>query len=549
VKKVVLLFALAVSGLLALPAVAAASNINVNTFADESTDDAFCSLREAVEAANENSHSHEDACVAGENLSQDTIHLQAGVYTLSSGANEDANATGDLDITSGGAGVNIVGTVDGNEVPTTTINTSDQDRIFDLRPDGANPVVFSGQGLILANGAVTGTNAGGAIRIGDADANFGLSTSRVLNSDAGGNGGAISFPNGTDGSSFEVSQVEFAGNNADDEGGAIWVDLPQDSEATVERSTFVGNTAGTMGGAAYIESEGSTFDEPVLQFENSTLTENVAGTGGGALAFDFGAAGTAWFRFTTIANNSTPTSGGGGAIFTDSADQFVLFQGGVIVSRNVAGNFFNNCAGPGNFQSLGYNLESANSCGLDQGTDLTGVNPLLAPRAFDETLGADRTTETMALYAGSQAINRIPPASCSGVSFDQRMIGRPVGTNCDVGAFEAPLSPPTAPDADADGVVDPADNCIATANPDQANSEGDILGNACDADDDNDAVLDASDNCPTQAGPASNGGCPVAASTPPGTSPPTAKKCKKKKKKRPAEVAKKKKKCKKKKRK
>jgi hypothetical protein len=124
------------------------------------------------------------------------------------------------------------------------------------------------------------------------------------------------------------------------------------------------------------------------------------------------------------------------------------------------------------------------------------------------------------------------------------LIGRPIGANCDVGAYEAPASPPIAPDGDADGVVDPVDNCLTTANADQANSDGDVLGNACDTDDDNDALLDASDNCPTQAGPASNGGCPVPASTPPGTSPPTTKKCKKKKKKRPAEAAKKKKKCK-----
>jgi hypothetical protein len=34
------------------------------------------------------------------------------------------------------------------------------------------------------------------------------------------------------------------------------------------------------------------------------------------------------------------------------------------------------------------------------------------------------------------------------------------------------------------------------ANANQANNDGDVLGDACDTDDDNDTVLDATDNCP-----------------------------------------------------
>ncbi len=82
-------------------------------------------------------------------------------------------------------------------------------------------------------------------------------------------------------------------------------------------------------------------------------------------------------------------------------------------------------------------------------------------------------------------------------------------------------------DTDGDGVVDLPDNCPATANPDQADLDGDAQGDACDADADGDGVPDAdgdgvpdadgdgvpdaADACPTEgigAGPDANGdGC------------------------------------------
>ncbi len=56
------------------------------------------------------------------------------------------------------------------------------------------------------------------------------------------------------------------------------------------------------------------------------------------------------------------------------------------------------------------------------------------------------------------------------------------------------------PDTDRDGIVDSfPDNCVQIANADQANFDGDDLGDACDDDDDNDGTNDSEDCSPFDA--------------------------------------------------
>jgi hypothetical protein len=54
-------------------------------------------------------------------------------------------------------------------------------------------------------------------------------------------------------------------------------------------------------------------------------------------------------------------------------------------------------------------------------------------------------------------------------------------------------------DDDNDGVVDALDNCLRVSNPDQQDTNGDGLGNACDGD--NDGIENAVDNCPLLSSP------------------------------------------------
>ena len=58
-----------------------------------------------------------------------------------------------------------------------------------------------------------------------------------------------------------------------------------------------------------------------------------------------------------------------------------------------------------------------------------------------------------------------------------------------------------ANDSDGDEWNDDLDNCPEVFNPDQADTDGDGLGDACDDDSDNDGIPDGTDNCPDVANP------------------------------------------------
>lgn len=164
-------FVLGVMAFLAQGQAASATTITVNTTSDELNVDGNCSLREAIQAAN--TDTAVDACPAGSGT--DTIVVPAGTYTLSiAGAGEDANATGDLDIT---ADLTIIGA----GAATTIVDGTDLDRVFDV-----HGVTVSISGVTIQNGNVGGSGAGILNRLGGSLTVTGATVTSNVASETGG---------------------------------------------------------------------------------------------------------------------------------------------------------------------------------------------------------------------------------------------------------------------------------------------------------------------------------------------------------------------------
>lgn len=225
-------------------------------------------------------------------------------------------------------------------------------------------------------------------------------------------------------------------NNVAHDGGGIY----NEGELYMYGCTVSGNSAFESGGGIYNASART------MSLTNCTISGNSTGGTiiGGQQTPTFGAAivyakvmgqgggifniGTMELLNCTIANNSTEDYGGG---FVNLAPDTAIFKN-TIVANNTAGvPGTNNCFnGPsGVITSLGYNLDSENSCGFNQPTDLINTNPLLGP--LQDNGGP---TFTHALLHNSPAIDK--GGDPIAVVTDQRGVPRPQGTALDIGAYE-----------------------------------------------------------------------------------------------------------------
>jgi CSLREA domain-containing protein len=358
---------------------AAAATFVVNTTADATPPAANgtcgginspCSLREAIQEAN-----------ALNGL--DRVEVPAGTYNLTAtGATENANATGDLDVVEG---VAIVGA----GTRTTIVDGQALDRVFHVTAVAA---FVSISGLTMRNGrhpvAETSVGGGGL-------ANLGVET--------------------------QLADVAIVGNaNPDNGGGGIFeqgsaVVSADQRNLRLTRVLLVGNTARAGAGL---------YSLGRVAIENTTFSGNVASNpigqqGGGAIEND-GASASLALNATTFAGNQAPATFG-------SSINVVTPPQPPAVSNTLFADTSNGACNAA-LGSTGSNIERGATCGLAGTNDRVNTDPQLGPLA--DNGGA---TDTHLPARTSPAVDA-STAPCP--DRDQRGALRPFGPACDIGAAE-----------------------------------------------------------------------------------------------------------------
>ena len=306
-----------------------------------------------------------------------------------------------------------------------------------LQGSGANSTIIDGGGLdgvIRVNSGVV-TLSGLTIQNGNAIVGGGidnagqltLSDSVVSGNHAGVGGGLFNET----GAVMLVRRSTIRDNTVTLDGGG---GVESQGTLTIENSTVNANQA-VRGGGIYSLNPGS------LTLVNSTLSGNSAtGTGGGVFADS-----PAVFYHTTIAGNvadsdqgavSDTVTGFGGGVYPTTNGYVHAWNS--LFAFNYVAHVANTCQGS-NLTSDDYNyFQTAAGCTIAGSAthDQFGDPALLGPLA--DNGGA---TQTRALWPGSPALDRIPPARCrdqfGAVPVpDQRGVARPVNSLCDMGAYE-----------------------------------------------------------------------------------------------------------------
>jgi CSLREA domain-containing protein len=436
---------------------------------------ATCSLRAAISTAN---------ATAGVDL----VSITGGsTYLLQiTGSGEDANATGDLDITesvnfqvTGGGTATVDATAATDRVLHVIAGSTSLPSVV-LRggalsgANGGGILIDAAAGLTLTGSTVTanvlsgGTDAGGGIAVGtgSGSASLILSTSTVSQNAAPGRGGGIWLANGSSLSGTNSTLL----NNAANEGGGLFVGVS--ATASLTGSTVADNDVTGSGGGIYNDACAST------TLTNGTVSSNAAfGSGGGIFNnISFGCGTLTTLNNVTVAYNAsgvpagmTPGNGDGGGFF--NADAGSGFIGLTSIANSLfAWNFDFDTVNTGYKPDYAGRFSSTSGYNFVQdptGTTFTGTTTGNLPAFSNPNIGVLRgnggPTDTIALYLGSDAINAANPGPggvlCPGT--DQRGTARPipVGGRCDIGAFEAPVCGNSIQEAPED--CDGGANCDA----------------------------------------------------------------------------------------
>jgi hypothetical protein len=256
-----------------------------------------------------------------------------------------------------------------------------------------------------------------------------MSGSKLSANQANSNGGGINIQG-----SAAITDTVISGNLAIDFGGGLF----NNGNLTLTRTWLTGNTTFNSGGGSYNNGGIQTINQ-------SAITGNNSYFGGGIYA-----KGTLNMLNTTVANNQANyVVAYGGGIFAEGMvnlnfvtllDNLVVGtsvqdgpsiyrSSGVLTLKNtVIKSAASACAGGGAVTSIGFNIATDGSCGLNQVSDKTYIDPQLGPLSYH-----GGPTLTAVPNPGSPALDN---GQCSGINADQRGVTRPQGAACDSGAVE-----------------------------------------------------------------------------------------------------------------
>jgi fibronectin-binding autotransporter adhesin len=296
------------------------ATITVSTTADELNSDGDCSLREAIQAAN--TDAAVDACAAGSGA--DTIVFDAATdgtpIVLTGAPEEDANASGDLDILDGGDL-----TIQGNGAGITIVDGGGIDRIFHVCPAGGCDNAVTVSGLTIQNGFVR-FRGGGGLRneVGTTT----LDASVVIANRAQNGGGIMNFATLHIQNGSMVGQFD-AGNSAASGGG---IDNWEGGVVTVDGSSVISNTARLSGGG--IHNRGTLTVTNGSAIGGNTAAGTRSEDGGGGIYSELGATTTV-DGSTLSANACTAVGCDGGGIWNNGT---LVVTNGSSIGGTAAGN-------------------------------------------------------------------------------------------------------------------------------------------------------------------------------------------------------------------
>lgn len=268
--------------------------------------------------------------------------------------------------------------------------------------------IYSPTTLTVSGSTVSGNTAHGS---GGGIESIGLATvtASTVSDNMASEGGGIYSP-----ATLTVTDSTVSGNatSAGDGGGLLNL-----GTLTVTGSTVSGNTTDDGGGGGVANDGGNT------TIANSTVSGNIAASGYVASGIYNGGDDLTVTNSTVADNDQVAGSIGGGGIFSNGAN--ATLEATIVVENNDEGDcrLF-----PG--VDEGYNIDDDGTCDLTAAgsiSDSTTVDGHLGPLANN-----GGPTQTMALLAGSPAIDQVPSGDCPAT--DQR--GAPRTPPCDIGAFD-----------------------------------------------------------------------------------------------------------------